>query len=87
MTAHNETKAGRGAPYEYVRRAYGVDPTVGQRVRHTVTKRFGTIAREDKSQGQYVQVRFDGKKFALPCHPTELNYSPEEPARATSEAV
>jgi actin-like ATPase involved in cell morphogenesis len=67
-----------GTSYEYVRRAYGVDPVVGQRVRHTVTKRFGTIVRENKSQGQHVQVRFDDKKFALPCHPTELNYSPDE---------
>lgn len=65
--------------YQYVRRTYGVNPGIGQRVQHTVTHKLGTIAREDKSQGQYVQVRFDGQKFALPCHPTELDYSPKEP--------
>ena len=61
--------------YEYVRRAYGVEPIVGQRVTHTVTRKSGVIAREDKSQGHYVQVRFDGQKHTLPCHPTELDYS------------
>lgn len=63
--------------YQYVRRAYGVSPKVGQRVRHTVTKQYGTVAREDKSMGHYVMVRFAGKKFSLPCHPGELNYEPE----------
>lgn len=62
--------------YEYVRRAYGVSPEIGARVQHTVTKRFGVIAREDKSQGHYVQVRFDGQKHRSPCHPTELDYRP-----------
>lgn len=66
------------AAYDYVRRAYGVNPVVGQRVSHTVTKQFGTIAREDKSMGHYVMVAFTGKKFSLPRHPTELNYSPDE---------
>lgn len=60
--------------YDYVRRAYGVDPIVGKRVQHQVTKRFGEIGREDKSQGHYVMVRFDGQKFRSPCHPTELDY-------------
>lgn len=66
--------------YDYVRRTYGVNPGVGQRVQHTVTKDFGHIAREDLSQGHRVMVRFDGKKFALPCHPTELDYEPKEVA-------
>jgi hypothetical protein len=39
-----------------------------------VTGKSGTIAREDRSAGHYVQVRFDGQSFALPCHPTELEY-------------
>lgn len=66
--------------YDYVRRTYGVDPRVGARVRHTVTGQFGKIARESLSAGHYVQVRFDGAKYALPCHPTELDYSPTEAA-------
>jgi hypothetical protein len=61
--------------YDYVRRTYSVDPVIGQRVTHTVTNKSGIIAREDKSQGHYVQVRFDGQRHSLPCHPTELDYA------------
>ena len=61
--------------YEYVKRAYSVDPVIGNRVRHTTTGNFGQITREDRGQSHYVQVRFDGKKFSLPCHPTELDYA------------
>jgi len=60
--------------YEYIRRTYDVAPVVGQRVTHAVTRKSGVIAREDKSQGHYVKVRFDGQKHTLPCHPTELDY-------------
>lgn len=60
--------------YDYVKRTYGVEPKVGQKVKHAVTGRTGIVAREDKSAGHYVQVRFDDKRFALPCHPTELVY-------------
>ena len=60
--------------YDYIKRAYQFQPVVGRRVRHTVTKREGKITREDKDHGHYVQVRFDGQKFALPCHPGELAY-------------
>lgn len=60
--------------YEHVRKAYGVWPTVGHRVRHQVTKKIGVIRREDRSAAHYVMVLFDGGKFALPCHPTELDY-------------
>jgi hypothetical protein len=58
--------------YDYVRRTYNVNPVVGRRVTHTVTNKSGIIAREDKGAGHYVQVRFDGQRHALPCHPTEL---------------
>lgn len=58
--------------YGYIRRTYGVSPTVGARVQHTVTNRYGVIAREDKSRGHYVQVRFDGWRHRMPCHPTSL---------------
>jgi hypothetical protein len=58
--------------YDYVKRTYGVEPKVGQRVKHTVTGNSGVVAREDKGQAHYVQVKFDGKRFALPCHPTEI---------------
>lgn len=66
------------AKYEYVRCIYNVAPEVGARVRHTETGELGTIAREDPSMGHYVQVKFDGQKFSLPCHPTALDYTPVE---------
>lgn len=71
--------------YDYVRRTYNVDPQIGQRVKHTVTGNSGVISREDRSAGHYVQVRFDGKKHPLPCHPTELEYSPEVPYISDAE--
>lgn len=60
--------------YDYVKRAYAFQPEVGRRVLHTVTKQSGTVAREDKSAGHYVQVMFDGRNHRLPCHPDELQY-------------
>lgn len=61
--------------YDYIKRTYSFRPEVGRRVRHTVTGNLGAITREDRGQGQYVQVRFDGKAFSLPCHPMELEYA------------
>lgn len=63
------------AGYDYVRRAYGVDPKVGARVRHTETGNFGVIARARLGEGHRVQVRFDGSRYALPCHPAALDYA------------
>jgi hypothetical protein len=60
--------------YDYVKKAYGFTAEIGRRVRHTVTHGEGVIAREDKGNLQYVQVKFDGKKFSLPCHPDEIVY-------------
>lgn len=60
--------------YDYVRRTYRVAPVIGARVRHNETGRFGAISRENRSQSHYVQVRFDGDRHALPCHPTALDY-------------
>lgn len=74
------------AAYEYVRRAYRVAPEVGARVRHNETGRAGTIAREDRSQSHYVQVRFDGDRHAKPCHPTALDYVLERYSPATALA-
>ncbi|MEC7798106.1 MAG: hypothetical protein VX755_12395 [Pseudomonadota bacterium] len=63
--------------YEYVKRAYGVNPVPGARVQHTETKKFGTIARV-RTDDNYVHVRFDGQGFHLPCHPKALDYDPVE---------
>lgn len=60
--------------YDYIKRTYPVMPKVGERVRHKVTDKSGTIARENRGEAHYVQVRFDGQGHALPCHPTELEY-------------
>ncbi len=60
--------------YDYIKRTYSVTPQVGIRVRHNETRRFGWITREDRSQSHYVQVKFDGYKHSLPCHPLALDY-------------
>lgn len=65
------------ASYAYIRRTYGVEPTPGRRVRHQITNRHGLIVRP-RGDPHYVQVRFDGQKHTVPCHPTELDYSAEE---------
>ena len=59
--------------YEYVKQAYGVNPKIGGRVRHTETDKYGEIA-ERKHYTNYVYVRFDGDTFAKPCHPLALDY-------------
>lgn len=58
--------------YEYIQKHYLVEPKVGERVQHEVTRKFGKIARENVSALHYVMVKFDGSKHALPCHPLEL---------------
>lgn len=65
---------GRWLMYDYIKETYRFDAKVGDRVQHTITKKYGSIARENKSSGHYVQVRFDGGTFSLPCHPDELQH-------------
>lgn len=62
--------------YEYVRRIYGVDPKVGQRV--SCDGLMGKIAPAE-GDPQYVEVKFDGRDFTSPCHPTSLDYNPKQP--------
>jgi hypothetical protein len=60
--------------YEYVKRAYGVNPVVGHRVRHHVAGYgIGTICRESKSKYHRVMVKFDNGRRGS-CHPTEMDY-------------
>ena len=61
--------------YEYVKQAYGVNPEIGARVRHNEIDKHGVIVRR-KSYDNYVYVKFDGEKFAKPCHPKALDYPP-----------
>lgn len=73
--------------YEYIKRTYSFVPKVGRRVRHTITMNYGTIQREDRGQSHYVQVLFDGGKFAMPCHPGELEYNErDDPANRVNAA-
>lgn len=58
--------------YDYISSSYGVEVTVNQFVRHTVTGRIGTVMPENLSAGHYVQVLFRGDKHVMPCHPREL---------------
>lgn len=67
-----------GRNYDYVKRAYGVDPVVGQRVRHTELsgpRALGAVALPGSAE-HYVYVRFDGDRHSSPCHPTALEYIP-----------
>lgn len=63
-------------PYSYIERTYGSDFKPGERVRHTVTKNWGEVLRV-KGDPQYYQVRFDGRKHGLPCHPDEITREPK----------
>lgn len=59
---------------EYIRKTYNVPANPGQRVRFTgnPVPVLGTIKGVD---GGYLMILLDGKKFALPFHPTwELEY-------------
>lgn len=62
------------AEYDYIRGYYDFKPIVGRRVMHDETRKEGVITREKRSHGHYVQVRFDGMKHSLPCHPSSLVY-------------
>jgi hypothetical protein len=65
--------------YDYIRRTYGVDPKVGQRI--TMSGKPGVIVRP-QGDPQYLAVRFDGQKHASPVHPTwEVDYAPKDQPR------
>ena len=57
---------------DQIRRYYGVDVKRGQRI--TVDGRTGRVT---SFRGMYLMVRFDGRKFSLPCHPMwRVDYAP-----------
>lgn len=69
-------------PYEYIRRAYGVDPKVGQRI--TVDGKPGTILRP-LGDTHHLRVWFVGQGVGF-AHPTwRVDYAPDErpPERTT----
>lgn len=64
--------------YDYIRRAYGVDAKVGQRV--TVDGRPGMIMKPPGDPHR-LHVKFDDSPFVTQAHPTwEVDYSPKEGA-------
>lgn len=73
-------------PYEYVRRMYGVDPVIGQRVSSAWggDPSAGVIVRK-RHYDQYVHVKFDGSSFDVPVHPLELNYETGSAPQQSSE--
>lgn len=67
--------------YEYIKRAYGVDPQIGQRITHR--GKLGVIVRP-VGDPHYLRVRFDGRKHADNVHPTDdVEYSPAALAAAS----
>lgn len=59
--------------YDYVRRMYGVDPVIGQRIRCHSSGRFATIIRP-QPEDQYVHARFDGERARSRFHPIAIDY-------------
>ena len=75
--ARARSRTAREPPYAYIRRFYGVDPKVGQRIAHY--GRPGKIIRP-VGDPHYLRVRFDGRRHASNVHPTdEVDYSPAVP--------
>jgi hypothetical protein len=72
--------AGAGRPnvgyrmsMEYVRKTYGVPAKRGMAVETDYRRgkeKKGAVA----AATHYVMVRFEGRNFSVPCHPTELVY-------------
>ena len=64
--------------YEYIKRHYGVDPKIGQRITHY--GKPGQIVRP-VGDPQYLNVRFDGQKHTSNVHPTDdVDYAPADRA-------
>ena len=59
--------------YAYIKHAYGLDFSAGDRVRHNETNKLGNVRRERPAQAHYVYVLFDGERDANPCHPRALD--------------
>lgn len=63
--------------YEYINRAYGIQPIIGEPVR---LKNYppGKVAPEDLGQAHYVMVRFEGWDHDAPIHPDDLKSTRED---------
>lgn len=58
--------------YEYIRKTYGVEFEVGQRVQSKDGKYRGTVVSNTNRQEHYAYVRIDGRKHSDPFHPMDL---------------
>lgn len=57
-------------PYDYIAKAYGLTFRAGERIKHQVTGREGTVLR-GRASNHYLRVRFDGDRYASNVHPGE----------------
>jgi hypothetical protein len=73
--------------YDYVRRNYDVDPTVGQRVwlinEGSSSGQSGFVVYPGQSTAS-VHVVIDGRNFPVRVHPTNISFSPPSPALEAS---
>lgn len=64
--------------YDYIRRAYGVSPTVGQAI--TIDGKPAIIVRP-VGDPHYLRVRINGHRHTSNAHPTwRVDYTPARPA-------
>ncbi|MEM1344818.1 MAG: hypothetical protein AAGI34_09595 [Pseudomonadota bacterium] len=63
--------------YDYIARRYGRRFQIGQRIRHTVTGREGTVTRR-RIDTHYLRVRFDGDRRPRNVYPPEAEILSEE---------
>jgi hypothetical protein len=68
------TKKTKPDCYEYVRNYYKVPAYVGVRVESKDAKYAKGVIVAARSDLHYVHVRFDGVKFAVNVHPSDLKY-------------
>ena len=76
-----ELKREEDMSLEYINKTYSVQAEQGGRIKYTYPKpaKFGTI-KGSMSDGQYIEVLFDGEKRTVRLHPTwEIEYLQEKP--------
>jgi len=62
--------------YDYIRRTYGVDPRLGQRV--LIDGRWAMVVRP-QGDPLYLRLRFEGQRHTSNAHPTwRVEYAPAE---------
>ncbi len=66
--------------YDYIRKAYGIDPKVGQRLTlrgdAANPDRLGTVLHPNRGTTNYVHLVMDGDRFGVVAHPSEVVLHP-----------